>query len=116
MTRRLALLFACLALGLVAAGCGEDDAVGGEAASPATEVSMEGIKFNPTEVTVEVGDTVSWVNDESIGHDVTADDFQSGEPGGMEGGATFEHTFDSAGTFDYVCSVHPGMKGTVTVK
>ena len=49
-------------------------------------------------------------------HDVTADSFSSGDPGAMGGGATFEHTFEEAGTFDYVCTVHPGMEGTVVVE
>jgi plastocyanin len=131
MTRWLALLMACLALGLVGAGCGDDDddggggggetteapsADGGTPAGGGTEVSMENIKFNPTDVTIKPGETVTWVNDDSVGHDVTGDDFKSGDPGGMQNGATFEHTFETAGTFDYVCTVHPGMKGSVTVK
>jgi plastocyanin len=134
MKRLLALLFACLAIGLVAAGCGGDDDEGGgggggngdTAEQPAgddgggggggTEVSMQDIKFQPSNVNVKVGDTVTWTNDDSVGHDVTGDDFKSGEPGAMGSGDTFEHTFDTAGTFDYVCTVHPGMKGTVTVK
>jgi plastocyanin len=128
MKRWLALLLACLAVGLVVAGCGDDDDDGGngggaaqeqpapEAEGGGTEVSMKDIKFEPGEVTINAGDTVTWVNDDSVGHDVTGDNFKSGEPGAMKSGDTFEHTFDSAGTFDYVCTVHPGMEGSVTVK
>jgi plastocyanin len=146
MTRWLALLLACMALGLVVAGCGDDDddgggggggaetteqpaggggdggggggdgGGGGGGGGGATEVSEEGIAFNPAEVTVGVGDTVTWTNNDSVAHDVTADSFSSGEPGGMDPGATFEHTFEEAGTFDYVCTVHPGMEGTVVVE
>jgi plastocyanin len=138
MNRWLALLLACLALGLVAAGCGDDDDDGGgggggaaeqteqteepagdggaEAGGGSAEVSMEGIKFNPAEISVKVGDTVTWTNNDSVGHDVTGDDFKSGDPGALQNGDTFEHTFDKAGTFDYVCTVHPGMEGSVSVK
>jgi plastocyanin len=138
MARWLALLLACMALGLVVAACGgdddDDDGGGGGAETteqPAgggdedgggggggggTEVSMEDIQFNPAEVTVSVGDTVTWTNNDSVGHDVTGDSFSSGEPGGLAGGDTFERTFEEAGTFDYVCTVHPGMEGTVVVE
>jgi plastocyanin len=139
MTRWLAMLLACLALGLMVAGCGDDDDDGGGGGGggatteePAggggdeggggggggggTEVSMEGIAFVPAEVTVSVGGTVTWTNNDSVAHDVTADSFSSGEPGGMAPGDTFEHTFEEAGNFDYVCTVHPGMEGTVTVE
>jgi plastocyanin len=129
MIRPLALLFACLTLGLAVAACGgDDDGDSGNAdtkAQPAptaegeaggAAVSMKDIKFNPGEVTVKPGETVTWTNDDSVGHDVTADGFKSGDPGGMQQGDTFEHKFDKAGTFDYVCTVHPGMKGTVLVQ
>jgi plastocyanin len=133
MMRWLALLLACMALGLVVAGCGDDDddGGGGGGGGEATEqpsgdggggggggadVTMEGIAFNPAEVTIAAGDTVTWTNEDSAGHDVTGDAFNSGDPGGIANGDTFEHTFDEAGTFDYVCTVHPGMEGTVVVE
>jgi plastocyanin len=132
MTRWLAMLLACLSLGLVAAGCGDDDddgggggngaatteepAGGGGGGGGGTEVSLEGIAFEPAEVTVAAGDTVTWTNNDSVSHDVTADSFSSGDPGGMAGGDTFEHTFEEAGSFDYVCTVHPGMEGAVVVE
>jgi len=133
MTRWLALLLACMALGLVAAGCGDDDdddggggggaetteqpAGGGDGGGGGgTEVSEEGTAFKPAEVTVSAGDTVTWTNNDSVAHDVTADSFSSGEPGGMAPGDNFKHTFQEAGTFDYVCTVHPGMEGTVVVE
>jgi plastocyanin len=142
MRRLLALLLALVALAVVAAGCGggdddngdsgngggnapaaeepaaptaEDDGGGSGGTGPGTQVSMKDIKFNPGTVTIKAGGKVTWTNDDSVGHDVTADDFESGSPGGIEGGSTFSHTFKKAGTYNYVCSVHPGMKGTVKV-
>jgi plastocyanin len=130
--RWLALVLACMALGFVVAGCGgddDDDGGGGGGGGGATEqpsggdgggggsnVTMEGTAFNPAEITIQAGDTVTWTNEDSFGHDVTGDDFKSGDAGGIGNGDTFEHTFDTAGTFDYVCTVHPGMEGTVTVE
>jgi plastocyanin len=135
MTKRwLALLLGCLALALVAAGCGGGDDNGDSggnggggggnanqepapaAKSGGAQVSMKDIKFNPSTVNVKVGDTVTWTNDDSVGHDVTSDTFKSGDAGGIANGQTFEHKFDKAGTFKYVCTVHPGMTGEVVVK
>jgi plastocyanin len=117
MTKLLALLLACMALGLVVAGCGgDDDDDGGGGGGGGASVTMEGIAFEPAEITVSAGDTVTWTNEDSVGHDVTGDDFKSGDPGGLGNGDTFEHTFEEAGTFDYVCTVHPGMEGTVVVE
>jgi plastocyanin len=120
-----ALLLACLAL--MVAGCGgDDDDDGGEGGGGGgaettrqqadAEVTMKGIAFEPGVVTVREGGTVVWTNDDSVDHDVTGDDFKSGDAGAMENGDTFAHTFDTAGTFDYVCTAHPGMEGTVTVQ
>ena len=135
MKRWLALLLACLALGLVVAGCGDDDdddggggaqtteqpaedSGGGDdaAAGGGGEVVMKGIKFVPPELTVAAGDTVTWTNEDTVGHDVTGDSFSSGDSGGLQNGDTFKFTFKKAGTFDYVCTVHPGMEGSVTVE
>jgi plastocyanin len=130
MTRALALICACLALGLAAAGCGgggdngdgasagteEQPAPTAEATGGGAQVSMENIAFDPRTLTVKVGDTVTWTNDDSIGHDVTGDGFESGDRGGLQQGDTFQHTFDKAGSFDYVCQAHPGMKGAVVVQ
>jgi plastocyanin len=138
MNRWLALLLACVALGVVVAGCGNSDDGGGgddaqNAEQPAEQgsaggggadtgsgggakVSLKGIKFNPANVTVKAGDKVTWTNNDSVGHDVTGDNFKSGDAGGMQNGDTFAHTFDKKGTFDYVCTVHSGMEGSVTVK
>jgi plastocyanin len=128
MTKRwLVLLLGCLALALVAAGCGGDDddsgggGGGGQQEAPAAksggaQVTMKDIKFNPSTVNVKVGDTVTWTNDDSVGHDVTGDSFKSGASGGLSNGDTFKHKFAKAGTFKYQCTVHPGMTGTVVVK
>ena len=128
---KLRLLIVCLVLafGAVAAGCGGDgeesggDAPSGESSGGggAGEVSMEGIAFEPADITVKTGDTVTWTNNEAVGHDVTKEggpgpDFSSGEPGAMQEGDTFEQTFDMPGVIEYVCTVHSNMTGTVTVE
>jgi plastocyanin len=134
MKRLLVLLIACLALALAATGCGDDDDDSGNGGGGGAdteqagggggggaEVSMQNIQFDPADVTIKAGETVTWTNDEGVPHDVDKTSgpgaqFSSGPEGGMMEGDTFEHTFDQAGTYEYVCRVHaPGMAGTVEV-
>jgi plastocyanin len=77
-------------------------------------VTIKGFAFDPTPLDVKVGDTVTWTNQDGATHTVTAADgsFTSED---LDQGATFSHEFDAAGTVDYVCSIHPGMKATVVV-
>jgi plastocyanin len=135
MKKWLPLLITCLALGLVVAGCGDDDdddggggggaatqeETGGGGGGGGTQVSMKDIKFNPADVTINAGETVTWTNDEGVSHDVDGSgqgvNFSSGPEGGMNEGDTFKFTFDQPGEYEYVCRVHaPGMAGTVTVR
>lgn len=76
--------------------------------------------FDPEEISVKVGTTVVWTNDDSVAHTVTSGDPNSGptddfDSGLIKPGKTFEHRFDSAGTTSYYCTVHPWMTGKVTV-
>jgi plastocyanin len=91
-------------------------AAGGSSAS----VSMKNIAFNPKTLTVNKGTTVTWTNDDSVNHDVTkksgpGPDFKSGS-GNISSGGTYKQTFDTPGTIQYVCTIHPGMTGTIVVK
>ena len=85
------------------------------------EIGMMNIQFDPPDVTIKAGETVTWTNDEGVAHDVDktsgpGPQFNSGPEGGMMEGDTFEHTFDQPGTYEYICRVHaPGMAGTITV-
>jgi plastocyanin len=70
--------------------------------------------FDPATLEVSVGTTVTWTNNDSAAHTVTADDgsFQSGR---LEQGESFSYTFDTPGTFSYHCEYHANMTATVTV-
>ncbi len=65
-------------------------------------------------MTVNVGDTVTWSNSGPTAHSATAND-GSFDTGIMNKGGSGSHTFTQAGTFSYICTPHPFMKGTVTV-
>lgn len=112
-----------LALGLLLAAAG--------AALPALAmdvgVSIVDKTFEPANITVNAGDTVTWTVTKSIGepHSVTQGKpgetstpplFDSGVDKLKDNGSTFQMAFDKAGTFDYYCTVHPDvMKGQVLV-
>ncbi|MGD1171712.1 cupredoxin family copper-binding protein [Mycobacterium seoulense] len=78
------------------------------------QVTIDGFAFAPATLTVAVGTTVTWTNRDEEPHTVAASDGSFHSPG-MGTGATFTHTFTDPGTFDYVCSIHPMMRGTVVV-
>ncbi len=84
---------------------------------PATGEVIESsiANFSLESLTVQVGDTVVWRNDDSAPHTSTAGD-GTWDSQNLGAGDTFEHTFTSAGTFEYFCAVHPTMTGTVEVQ
>jgi len=76
--------------------------------------------YTPASVTINVGDTVKWDNVDTAAHTVTSGSPADGPSGVFDsslimGKASFEHTFDKAGTYDYFCMVHPWMVGNVKV-
>ena len=76
--------------------------------------------FIPDEVSVNVGDEVTWTNDDTAAHTVTAGSAADGPSGVFDSslfmaGTTFSHTFDAEGDFPYFCMVHPWMQGVVKV-
>jgi plastocyanin len=77
-------------------------------------VHLAGAQFAPGSVTVAVGATVTWVNDDGSKHTVTADN-ASFDSGTLNAGASFVHTFTAAGTYAYGCDFHGNMRGTITV-
>jgi plastocyanin len=79
-----------------------------------TTVTIDNYAFSPTTLTVSAGTTVTWVNNDTAAHTVTADDgtFDSGN---LDPGESFTYTFASAGTISYHCNYHPTMVGTVVV-
>lgn len=79
--------------------------------------------FLPNTVTIGVGGTVTWTNDDTAAHTVTSGTIEDSESVGavfdssiFMSGKMFEHTFDDAGEYDYFCVVHPWMTGKVIVE
>jgi plastocyanin len=87
----------------------------GGAAPSAVQVVLQNIAIQPANVTVAVGGTVTWANQDSVTHNLT-DDAGSWSSGALAPGKSFSHTFTAAGTFPYHCIIHPSMTGQITVK
>lgn len=73
--------------------------------------------FNPASTTVNVGDTVTWTNVGNRPHDVTSTDGGPlNSPRRIMNGGTYSYTATTAGTYQYECTIHPGMDGTLVVQ
>jgi plastocyanin len=133
-TSRAAFLAILVVLALVLAACGSSAASPAATTAPTTApaasaaapsagggggggnaVTIQNFAFNPGTIEVAVGTTVTWTNQDSATHTVTADD-GSFDSNNLATSATFSQTFSTAGTFTYHCKIHTSMKATVTVK
>jgi len=125
--RRIALLL-CAVGALAAAGCGSSNDSSTSTSSGSTSsassssssgggvaIKMQNIAFDPKDVTVKVGQKVTWTNDDSTNHNVTAESGASFKSKDFGNGGTFSLTPTKAGTINYVCTLHPGMTATLTV-
>jgi plastocyanin len=115
MHRRTTPLALIVALALALGACGGD---GGTTADRppvgegGTVVELRGLDFVPEVLTVAAGTEVTWEWTEELAHNVVGEDFQSDV---MPRGS-YQHTFDEPGEYDYRCTLHPGMDGTIVVE
>jgi plastocyanin len=77
------------------------------------DVAIKSMKFEPAQIQIGVGESVTWTNKDDHDHTVTCK--ESFSSGNLSKGDTFQHTFTKAGKFNYACSYHPRMKGIVIV-
>ncbi|MET0481215.1 MAG: plastocyanin/azurin family copper-binding protein [Mycetocola sp.] len=132
-----ALVLSLAALSLTGCASGEPGSTKPGGSSPTSsavnsDVTLVSLNFMPETLTVSAGDTVTWVNGESITHTITSGTFSdvdettglrgSETPDGLfdqrlgEKGGTFSYTFETAGTYPYFCDIHDGMNATVVVE
>jgi plastocyanin len=109
-TLRGALGAVLVFVGIVAGG---GAAFGATAPAPVT-VHIAGFSFKPAVLTVPVGTTVTFVNDDTEAHTVTATG-KTFDSGGLDLHDSWKHTFSKVGSFAYVCQLHPYMKGKIFV-
>jgi len=85
----------------------------GVATANTAQVLIKDFKFQPPQITIKKGDTITWTHPGPASHTVK---FADSESPILKNGSTYSKTFDQAGTFDYSCGIHPYMKGTVIVQ
>ncbi len=118
--KRLGSVLVGLALVFAACGGGGGDGASGDGGSGASDlppnyVLAKGLKFRPDKLTVKVGDEVTFdFDDGSTAHNAVADDksFDTG----VHTEKSVQVKMDKPGTHKYVCTLHPGMEGTITVQ
>lgn len=104
-------LFPCFCLLIIfAVGCNK----GGSQKPVTHKVVISGMKFHPDTLTVAKGDTVVWINKDIVTHDVTAYPDSAWTSGPITQDASWKKAFTHS--FEYFCSIHPAMKGKITVK
>jgi plastocyanin len=109
--KRFVYMIAVILTMFMIQGCEEDS--GSEPGS--NEVYMRNLEFEPENLTIQAGTTVTWINKDDVNHTVDNPNnvFSSQNIGP---GETFQYTFEDPGTYDVVCTIHPQMTGTVTVE
>jgi plastocyanin len=126
---RLVFCSACivlLILACMAAGCSSYQTPSAPVtpAAPPTStgggnsISIKNFAFDPSSLTVKSGTVVTWVNQDGAPHTIVSD---SGSPAAFSSdslstGASYKFTFTQPGTYTYLCSIHPSMKGTIIVQ
>jgi plastocyanin len=115
------LFVAALSLALVACTSSPSSSAQSSSASGGTTITLSGLAFSPTSLTVKVGTKVTFQNKDTVDHTVT-----NGKDGKPDANAAFDKslpsgqsvdiTFDKAGTFNVTCKIHSTMNMTVTVQ
>lgn len=88
----------------------------GSSGSSTHDIAISNFAFSPSTLTISSGDTVIWTNMDSMSHTVTSDSGSELSSSTISNGATYSHTFNTAGTYSYHCSIHTTMKGTIIVQ
>lgn len=107
-------LIASLLLIVIYTACKKDNSNNNNNNKTAS-VAIANFAFSPTPLTITNGTTVTWTNNDTAPHTVTATD-SSFTSGTLSKGDSYSHTFSSAGTVNYFCKVHPMMKAAVVVQ
>ncbi len=114
-SKRALIITGVLLCSILLASCAKPEGTPARPPAKTYTVMMEGMTFMPDVVTVSVGDTILWVNQDLVAHTATS------QTGGFDSKLvdvrkSWRYTTDRPGDFDYVCSLHPTMTGRLHVR
>jgi plastocyanin len=112
--QRYFLISSAIGLVLLLAGCGNDGGSSAAAQEPpvaTSTISVQDNMFEPAAAEVAAGDTVTWNWEGDTDHNVVGDGFESD----VQREGSFTHQFDEPGTYEYRCTLHGGMTGSIVV-
>ncbi len=100
--------------GSMMGGYQQNPAKPGTPVTGVTQMNIQNFAYQPANMQVRVGTTVTWTNQDNVPHSIT---FKNGmkDSGLLSQGQSFSYTFNTPGTYQYSCTVHPYMVATVTV-
>ena len=105
-----------LSLTLAGGAGGRASAAARQENAVAKEVAIDNFAFAPKELTIPAGTQVTWINKDDDAHTVVSVDGKTFKSKGLDTGDKFSFTFHDPGTYEYFCSIHKQMKGTIIVK
>lgn len=115
MVRLLLGVAAAALLTAAVVGLVDREDVAPSIASGPGQVTIADFAFAPTAVEVRPGTTVTWTNTDDAAHTVDTEEGDLLASGDIDRGGSYRQRFDAPGTYAYLCSIHPSMRGTVEV-
>lgn len=113
--RIIGTIAAVLSLMLASGRLGPRTVAAGQGSSSKNVVAIDNFTFTPTELTIPAGTQVSWINKDDVPHTVVSVDHKF-KSRALDTDEKFSFTFQTPGTYEYFCSVHPKMIGKVIVQ
>ena len=93
-----------------------DDAANAGAGGKANKIEIKDFMFNPMKITVKSGEKITWVNRDEEPHTVVSVGKKFPKSSGLDTDQEYSITAGAPGTYEYFCSVHPKMTGTIVVE
>lgn len=85
-------------------------------AAETKNAEIKNFAFSPSTITINKGDMIRWTNIDSVSHTITSDSGSELDSNIILRGQSYSHTFNKVGTYNYHCTLHQNMKGTIIVQ